>query len=117
MIFGGAVGTALRLATDAAFPHSDNEFPLPTLVINVLGAFLLGLLVARVWPAAPAWLRAGLGAGMLGSFTTFSAVATALVSLTAASQWMTALSYLVMTLLFGLGAAALGLTLGNRVRR
>lgn len=113
VIVGGMIGTALRLAIDAGIPHSDTEFPLSTLIANVLGSFVLGLLVARVWPTAPTWLRAGLGSGLLGSFTTFSAVALSLVTLAHAGEWMPALAYLAATLVLGLGAAGLGLHLGT----
>ena len=116
VLLGGAVGTSLRLAIDTVIPHPDDAFPLSTLIINTLGAFALGLLVARVWPSAPTWLRAALGAGLLGSFTTFSAVAVSLVSLSAAGEWMPALAYLAATLLLGFAAAALGLRLGTRGR-
>jgi len=114
VILGGLVGTALRLAIDTALPHPDDAFPLSTLVINAVGAFALGVLVARVWPVAPSWLRSGLGAGLLGSFTTFSAVAVSLVSLSHAGEWMTALGYLALTVVLGLGAAGLGIVLGAR---
>jgi fluoride exporter len=112
VLVGGVVGTGLRLAIDAAIPHGDTEFPLSTLVINAVGAFLLGAVVARIWSTAPSWLRAGLGAGLLGSFTTFSAFAVSLVSLTAAGEVVPALGYLGLTLVLGLGAAWLGLALG-----
>ncbi len=85
-----------------------------TLVVNTVGAFCLGLLVSGVWLAVPVWARAGLGAGLLGSFTTFSAVAAALVLLPHNDQWMLAAAYLAATLVLGLGAAALGLRLGSR---
>ena len=113
VLVGGAVGTALRLGIDTVIPHGDADFPVSTLAINTLGAFVLGFLVARVWPAATSWLRAGLGAGLLGSFTTFSALAVSLVSLTVAGFGMLALAYLVATLVLGLAAAALGLRLGS----
>ena len=113
VIVGGLVGTGLRLAIDTALPHADVGFPWSTLVINTLGAFTLAVLVARVWAGAPSWLRAGLGAGLLGSFTTFSALAVSLVSLAAGGQWMPALAYLAATLVLGLGAAWLGLRLGR----
>ena len=74
---------------------------------------LLAVLVARVWSTAPSWLKAGLGVGLLGSFTTFSAFAVSLVSLTTAGEGMSALGYLVLTLVLGLGAAWLGLALGR----
>lgn len=111
---GGAVGTGLRFAIDTLLPHTDTDFPLSTLLANTVGAFMLALLVARVWPSAPGWLRAGLGAGMLGAFTTFSAVAVGIVSLVDAAQWMPAAAYLALTLVLGFGAAVLGLTLGGR---
>ena len=114
VLLGGALGTSLRLAVHALLPHTDDAFPLSTLVINTVGAFALGVLVARVWPAAPDWLRAGLGVGVLGSFTTFSAVSVSLVSLASAGEWMLAVVYLVATLVLGLGSAWLGLRVGRR---
>lgn len=113
VVAGGAVGTALRLGIDALIPHGDDAFPVSTLIINTVGAFALGLLVARLWGSAPSWLRAALGPGLLGSFTTFSALAVSLVTLVDAERWMTALAYLAVTLLLGFGAAALGLRLGR----
>ena len=114
VLVGGVIGTGARLAIDAAIPHGYGHFPLSTLIINTAGAFALAVLVARVWPTAPSWLRAGLGAGILGSFTTFSAVAVAIIPLTTAGRGMTALAYLGLTLLLGLGAAWLGLVAGRR---
>ncbi|MDF1477563.1 CrcB family protein [Leifsonia sp. H3M29-4] len=114
VLIGGAVGTALRLGIDALLPHGDDAFPWATLGINVLGAFVLGALVSSAWDRAPAWLRAGLGPGLLGSFTTFSALAVSLVTLAAADEWMLAAGYLAASILLGLTAAGLGLRLGRR---
>jgi CrcB protein len=111
VLAGGIVGTGLRLGLDSVLPHEG--FAVSTLLANTVGAFALGMLVARVWDRAPSWLRAGLGAGLLGSFTTFSALAVTLVSLGAAGEWMLALAYLVATMLLGLAAAWLGLRLGR----
>lgn len=114
VIVGGIVGTGLRLAIDVLLPHADDGLAVSTLIANVVGAFALGLLVGRLWPTAASWLRAGLGAGLLGSFTTFSALAISVVALAASDQWMLALAYAVVTLTLGLAAAALGLRLGHR---
>lgn len=114
VFLGGLVGTALRIGIDAALPHADGAFPLSTLIVNVLGSFVLGALVARVWPTAPASLRAALGAGILGSFTTFSAVMVSLVSLGDAGLLGVAAAYLALTLVLGFGAAIAGLALGAR---
>lgn len=110
---GGIVGTALRIGLDATVPHADDAFPMSTLIINVVGSFVLALLVARVWPVASEWVRAGLGPGLLGSFTTFSAVVVSIVSLVEARELPVALVYLALTLFLGFAAAALGLSLGR----
>ena len=113
VLLGGILGTGLRLTLDELVAP-DSAFPWATLLINVLGSLLLGYLVARVWPSAPTWLRAGLGTGLLGSFTTFSAVIVALVTLTAAGMTVLAIVYLVATLLLGFAAAWVGIRLGVR---
>ena len=117
VIAGGAVGTTLRVGLDALIPHGDDTFPVSTLVVNVVGAFALGLVVARLRSSAPSWLLAGLGPGLLGSFTTFSAFVIPLVTLASSDRWMTAVGYLAGTLLLGLGAAAAGLALGRGLGR
>jgi fluoride exporter len=114
VFLGGALGTLLRLQLDVFIPHRDDEFPLSTLLINVVGSLVLSILVSRLWPVAPAWVRAGLGPGLVGGFTTFSAVMVSMVTLAASSQVLLALGYLVATLLLGFGAAALGFRIGWR---
>jgi CrcB protein len=114
VFLGGAVGTAIRLGLDATIVHRDDQFPLSTLIINIVGSFLLALLAARVWPVAPTWVRAALGPGLLGGFTTFSAVMVSMVTLAASSQILLALGYLAATLALGFGAAALGFRVGRR---
>lgn len=113
---GGLVGTGLRLGVDVLLPHGGSAFPLGTLLVNVAGSFVLGLLVARLWPGAADWLRAGLGAGLLGSFTTFSALAVSAVELTTAGSGLAAIGYLAASLAGGLAAAFLGIRLGSRGR-
>src|SRR5690606_31264023 len=66
VFLGGAAGTGMRLAADALIPSEG--FVLSTLTVNVVGSFVLALLVGRAWPRVPEWMRAGLGAGLLGAF-------------------------------------------------
>lgn len=49
-------------------------FPFGTLLINLSGSFLLGLILAMISDraVAPTWVRAGLAVGLIGSYTTFS---------------------------------------------
>ncbi|QCR18377.1 fluoride efflux transporter FluC [Agrococcus sp. SGAir0287] len=109
VLVGGALGTALRAGIDLATPSAH---PWPTLGVNVAGALALGLLVARVWPIAPEWLRAGLGTGLLGGFTTFSALALVVAQRPDAE----ALVYAAASIVLGIAAAWLGLRLGGRPR-
>jgi CrcB protein len=112
VLVGGAVGTAARLAVDLLLPHGGADIPFGTFLINLVGSLALGVLVARVWPVAPEWLRVGLGPGLLGSFTTFSALAVSAVELTAEGAGSTAIVYVVASLVGGIAAAALGIRLG-----
>jgi CrcB protein len=95
---GGAVGALLRYALVEAAPHLAT-----TLFINVLGSFLLGLLVSRC--RENAWARAVLGTGVLGGFTTWSALAVQVVD----ASPIVAVLYLALTLGLGTTAARLGL--------
>ena len=113
VLAGGLLGTGVRLLTDVLIPHGDTDFPLSTLLVNVVGSFLLGLLVSRLWTHAPSWMKAGLGAGLIGSFTTFSAVMVSLVAQGVHGAWLLAIGYLVASLVLGLGTAALGLHIGR----
>ena len=115
---GGLIGTGLRLALDTAIPHGDTDFPLSTLLINIVGSFALGAMVATLWrrPSAPNWLKVGLGTGAIGSFTTFSALIVSLLAEAHHGAWMLAVLYLLLSLVLGFGAAFLGLSLGRRPR-
>ena len=111
---GAVAGGGVRLAFDAILPHTATEFPWSTLIINVVGAFALASLVGGLWQRAstPDWVKAGAGPGLLGSFTTFSAVMASLVLEGAAGEWLLGASYLAATLVLGFGAAVAGLRIG-----
>ncbi|MGB3908936.1 MAG: CrcB family protein [Pseudolysinimonas sp.] len=112
VLAGGAVGTGARLTVDLLLPHGGADLPIGTFLVNLVGSFALGVLVARLWPVAPEWLRVGLGPGLLGSFTTFSALAVSAVELTTEGAGVTAAVYVVASLVGGITAAALGIRFG-----
>ena len=106
---GGAVGALLRWAVEAAVVPQAGQagWPWPTLLVNVLGSAALAWLVVhddRV--GHPAWVRPGVGTGLLGGFTTFSTYAVQVAVLGTVSPG-TALLYLVATVVLCVGAAAL----------
>ena len=112
---GGFAGTGLRFGLDEAIPHLDTSFPLSTLLINIVGSFTLGALVSTLWRRrqTPNWLKVGLGTGLIGSFTTFSAFIVSLLAEAHNGLWWMALLYFVLSLLFGFAAAVAGLRIGH----
>ena len=115
---GGAVGSVLRALIAFWVPRTDPAaFPLNTLIVNLLGCFLMGALVwcvLKVWPSR-AWLRPLLGAGVLGGFTTFSAFAGEVVLLANAGSWVPAVAYVAVTLIGGVLLVRLGGVVGAHV--
>jgi CrcB protein len=112
----GAAGAVSRYWIDGRVSDlTHGQFPWGTFVINVAGAFLLGLLVAltteRLLPH-PNW-RIALGIGFLGSFTTFSTYTYETVKLAEDGAVGLALANSIGMLALGLAAAAFGLALGR----
>ena len=83
------------------------------LLVNTLGAALLGLLAGLPVAARRQLL---LGIGFCGSVTTFSSWMLAAMKHLSAGDWGAALGLIGLTLGMGLGAAALGFSLGRRIR-
>ncbi|MFM1965156.1 MAG: hypothetical protein RL134_881 [Actinomycetota bacterium] len=116
---GGALGATARYGVDVLAGERGIAAPWATLVINVVGCALMGLLVAYVLahPARhPLW-RPFLGIGVLGGFTTFSAFAADAVLLADAGDITTSAAYVVATLVCGLLALWLGTRLGRALRQ
>jgi CrcB protein len=106
---GGALGTLLRLLlTMGGGSHAGWDPRISA--INVVGAFLLGVLVRL--PVRPP-LRSLLASGGLGSLTSFSALSIALVDGT--PGYAVALG-LLTSIVLGVAAAALGMWLGGLLR-
>jgi fluoride exporter len=103
---GGAVGTLLRLLLTTGGGGGGGWDPRISL-INVVGAFLLGVL-ARI-PVRPQ-VRSLLGSGVLGSLTSFSALSIALADAT--PGYAVALG-LLTSIVLGVAAAAVGMWLGR----
>jgi len=115
---GGVLGTGARWSVDTLLPNTTpGTLGLSTVVVNVIGSFVLGLLVAAVWPhpGVPFWLKAGVGTGLLGSFTTFSAISLNLVAGAVEANALAVVGAVLLSTVFGLLAAWGGLALGPRL--
>lgn len=106
----GAAGTLVRYAIGTNV--ANTSFPWPTLIINLAGSFLLGLVLGRV----PAWSTTASTAvtvGFLGAFTTFSTFAFEATSLLRDDRPGTAAAYVLLSVVLGLAAAAAGWQVGR----
>lgn len=96
---GGAVGSVCRYALQVLSQrYILIDFPVGTLAVNVLGAFLMGAWVASVavfLPAKARELNLLLGVGILGGFTTFSAFSVETFFLLERAMWMQAAVYII----------------------
>ncbi|HWH32246.1 MAG TPA: CrcB family protein [Egibacteraceae bacterium] len=107
---GGAAGAFVRAVVADVVPRTGG-LPLATLLVNLAGAFALGLLLGRVGedPRHGALPRALIGVGFLGALTTFSALAVELALMPVPA----AAGYGLATLAGGLALARTGLRLGR----
>ena len=109
----GAAGAAIRFAlVEWATKRWWASFPLPTLLINVTGAFALGLLTTM---GASGEARLLLGTGFLGGYTTFSTLSYDSHSLFRSGQTRAAWLNTLGSVAVGVVAAALGLLCGALV--
>ncbi len=111
---GGAVGAVGRYLVISAVGHIfGTGFPLGTIVVNVVGSFVLGALIealALVWSPSPE-LRAMVVVGVLGAFTTFSTFSMDVVLLYERGALGQAALYIGASVILSIGAFFLGLSL------
>jgi CrcB protein len=111
VLIGGAAGAVLRYLTDRAIQSRvDAVLPWGTLVVNVAGSFVLGLLSGLAAGAGglPVWVRALAGVGFCGALTTYSTFGLETVRLAGTGAWRHASINVVATLGAGIGACWLG---------
>ncbi|WHX63362.1 fluoride efflux transporter FluC [Peribacillus frigoritolerans] len=111
--FGGAAGAILRYCVILSASHSF--FPLGTLLINIVGSFLLGMINGYFASKKKSFVFFALGSGFCGGFTTMSTFSQEVVNLLQTSLPLAGM-YLGATLLFGLAAGFLGLGLFEKRR-
>lgn len=109
VMVGGALGALTRYGFTKLI--AVHPFPWSTLVVNILGSFLIGLCTSLIikYTATTLVVRHLVIIGFLGSLTTFSTFSLDLLKLLENGQLLYAFSYLAFSILLGLSCAWIGL--------
>lgn len=109
VFIGGGVGSVLRyqLSVQTQKWWMVKTFPLGTFLANLLGCFLIGVLVSML-VKSDGDLKLMLVTGFCGGFTTFSAFSAESVSLWQSGQYFIFALYLILSVTVGLAAVWLG---------
>ncbi|WP_399697018.1 fluoride efflux transporter CrcB [Xenophilus sp.] len=114
VFLGGGLGSAMRHGVNVlAARYVASGFPFGTLAINVLGSFVMGLIVEllALRMGLPQNLRLFLTTGILGGFTTFSTFSLEAALLHERGQTALAGGYVAASVVLGIGALFLGMAL------
>ncbi|MCC6179789.1 MAG: fluoride efflux transporter CrcB [Chloroflexi bacterium] len=117
---GGFLGANVRFALGVWIAgRLGSEFPWGTLLINVTGSLLIGVILTLLTEkivADPAW-RLLLVVGFLGGYTTFSSYTMEALVLVQEGEWLGAVGYVLGSNVIGLGAAAVGMMFARAIWR
>ncbi len=115
---GGLVGTLARYGMSVLEPTRGGRWPVGTFVVNIAGAFILGVLLEALARSGAnvGWrrhTRLALGTGFCGSLTTFSTLAVEADLLARGHDTGLALLYLAASLIAGLFATGAGIAVAT----
>jgi CrcB protein len=120
VFLGGGFGAVCRYLFGVGVVRlsSPANGPLATFMINVIGSFLMGLLIgaiSRIQGGVDDRWRLALGVGVLGGFTTFSSFSLEAVMMIERRAYALAAAYIVGSVVFGLLGLMLGLLIMRRL--
>lgn len=109
---GGACGCMLRFAAiNMVSRINPTQFPLGTMLVNIVGSLLIGVMLAKY--GSEHSIRAFFVTGVLGGFTTFSAFSWDMLQLLQRGQWGEAAFYAIGSVAISLAAVAIGFQVGQ----
>ena len=115
---GGAIGAVLRYVIKGIhFDHYQEVVPLNTLMINVVGCFILAVILTlsiEILEFNPN-IRLGIATGLIGAFTTFSTLCKETVELLYQGYYFSAISYVVISAFLGFMATYFGIIIAKEV--
>lgn len=108
---GGGIGSMLRYGISLIL--NAKYFPWPTLAVNIIGSFIIGLVIATSYKEESFlynW-KLFLATGICGGFTTFSTFSLENLELLQNGKYLLALTYIGLSILIGLAAVWAGFKL------
>lgn len=101
---GGMFGALCRHLMIVVFAARSTSFPFATLMVNLLGCFLMGMIseIFALKVNLPAEVKLLLTTGFLGAFTTFSTFSLDIVSLVGKSSVFSAVAYAALSVVLGI---------------
>ncbi|MCF2905649.1 fluoride efflux transporter CrcB [Octadecabacter sp. CECT 8868] len=105
---GGAIGAAARYGVGVALFRPTGGFPFGVLAVNIIGSFLMGLLVVYLGQKMLTHLNPLLMTGVLGGFTTFSAFSLEAYTLFERGEAGLAALYVALSVILSIAALVLG---------
>jgi len=112
---GGALGAVGRALVADIVGRTDSDVLWATFIVNIVGSFILGYVVARHAGRSRSspFLIPFVGVGVLGAFTTFSLLSAEVFELVRAGDWILAIGYPLVSIGAGFVAALLGIRFGG----
>jgi CrcB protein len=112
VFIGGGLGAVSRFLVTTALAGKLGNFPLGTLTANFFGSLLMGLVLGILAGRFDS-IRLFVAVGFLGGFTTFSSFSAETLTLIQNGQIFAATANVIVSVVAGLGACAVGLKIGG----
>jgi fluoride exporter len=114
----GALGAIVRY-TIGIYLFTNSHFPFTTLLVNLIGSFVLAWLTVNVFKhkSVSPTIATTVGTGFVGSFTTFSALSVETVNMFNRGDYVTGFIYVAISVFGGLFMSRLGFKANTAVNK
>jgi CrcB protein len=110
VFLGGGLGSVFRFSLSKWIPYTEGNFPYATLMANIISSIILGMALGwAMKQGMSAQHKLFLMTGFCGGFSTFSTFSGEGFYLMERGDWITAISYILISIVLGLASIYLGI--------